>query len=127
MVLAIVLMVIGAIRVSAADEATAPLSPRSKAFSILASTYVTLNALDIYTTTSALRSGAGVEANPVVGPIAANPVALTALKAASTTATLVLAHRLWKHHRAGAITMLVVANIGMAVVVSHNAHVAGTF
>jgi hypothetical protein len=52
---------------------------------------------------------------------------LTALKAASTTTTVILARRLWKRHPAGAITLLVVANVGMAVVVAHNAHVAGTF
>jgi hypothetical protein len=65
-----------------------------------------LNALDIYTRTTALQSGAGIEVNPIVGNAAVNPVALTALQAASTTATLVPARRLWKRHPAGAITLL---------------------
>ena len=120
-------MIIGAVRVSAAEDDAGERRASSKAFPILASTYVALNTLDVYTTTMALRSGAGVEANPLLSPAAGNLAALTAVKAASTAATIVLARRLWKRHPAGAITLLVVANVGMAVVVSHNAHVAGGF
>jgi len=123
----LLLMSIVATRASAADETPGTSLRRSKSFAILASTYVALNAADIYTTATALRSGAGVEANPLVAPAAANPIAFTAVKAASTAATIVVARRLWTRHRAGAIALLVAANVGMAVVVAHNAHVTGAF
>jgi hypothetical protein len=126
-VLAIVLLLVGARQAFAADDTATDRGSHSNVFPLLASTYVALNALDIYTTVTAVRSGAGVEANPLVGAAAANPVALTALKAASTTATLALVRRLWKRHPAGAITLLIAANVGMAAVVSHNARAAGGF
>lgn len=99
----------------------------SKLFPVLSATYAVINALDVYTTTTALQSGAGVEANPLMSGVAGSPVALSALKAASTVSTIFLARRLWKRHPAGAITLLVAANVGMALVVSHNARVAGGF
>jgi hypothetical protein len=112
--------------VFATPAITAP-ATTSKVFVAMAATYAAMNALDIYTTTKALRSGAGIEANPLVGPVAGSPVALTILKAASTTSTIFLARRMWKQHPKGAIALLVIANVGMGVVVSHNASVAGGF
>jgi hypothetical protein len=121
---ALIIVILTAANVSAADNDSSAQAPRrSAAFATLASTYVALNALDVYTTTKAIESGAGVEANPLVGGAAANPIALSALKAASTTATIVLARRLWKKHPAAAIVLLVGANAGMSFVVMHNAGV----
>jgi hypothetical protein len=100
---------------------------RSLAFPVLATTYVALNAIDIYTTTKAIGSGRGVEANPVMGSVAGTPVALTAAKIATTATTLVLARRLWKQHKTASIVLLVTANAGMGFVVSHNTRVAGGF
>jgi len=117
------ILILTAAKLSAADETSAQAPRHSAAFATLASTYVALNALDVYTTTKAIQSGAGVEANPLVGSAAANPVALSALKAASTTATIVLARQLWKKHPAAAIVLLVGANAGMSFVVMHNASV----
>ena len=121
-VVVIVLLIFGAGTAAAAEEATAEHSAHSKAFPLLASTYVTLNALDVYTTTRALQSG-GSEVNPIVGPFAAHPVAFGALKAASTTATILAARRIWKRHPAAAIVLLIGANAGMSFVVVHNAGV----
>lgn len=112
---------------AAADDVQIDRGAHSRMFPILASTYAVLNGLDVYTTTAVIRSGSGVEANPLVAPAAGNPFALAALKAVSTTATIVVARRLWKRHPAGAIALLVGANIGMGLVVSHNARVAGGF
>jgi hypothetical protein len=121
---ALIVVFLAGTRVWAADnEAASDVPSHSKAFAVLASTYVALNALDIYTTTTAIRSGAGVEANPVVAPAAQNPVALSALKAATTATTIVLARQLWKKHPAAAIALLVGANVGMSYVVMHNAEV----
>ena len=100
---------------------------RSVAFPVLATTYVALNAIDIYTTTKAIGSGRGVEANPVLGSVAGTPAALTAAKIATTATTLVIASKLWKNHKTASIALLVSANIGMGIVVSHNARVAGGF
>jgi hypothetical protein len=113
-------LVVGATPVRAADDTT----PHSKAFPILASTYAVLNGLDVYTTTRALQSGAGVEANPVMGPVAGNTVALAAVKSASTASTIYLARKLWKQHPKSAIVLLVCANVGMGIIVSHNATIA---
>src|SRR5689334_13661207 len=121
---ALLIFILTAAKGSAADEISAQAPRHSAAFATLASTYVALNALDVYTTTKAIESGPGVEANPFVGSAAANPVALSALKAGSTTATIVLARRLWKKHPAAAIVLLISANAGMSFVVMHNAGVA---
>jgi len=125
--LAISLLVLGAAPTFADDAAVEPSVQTSKTFAILASTYIAVNALDVYTTTKALQSGRGVEGNPVLAPIAGNPWALTATKAAMTATSLLLARRAWKRHRVAAITTLVIANVAMGVVVAHNAHVAGGF
>lgn len=99
-------------------------SQSSKSFPILAATYIGLNALDIYTTTKAIQRGSGVEANPILAPAASTPVALTAMKIATTATTLVIARRLWKEHRTAGIVLMVAANIGTGFVVGHNAAVA---
>ncbi len=99
----------------------------SQTVRILSVTNVVLNGLDVYTTDVALRSGGGREANPLVAPIAGNVAAFGALKAVTTTSTIYAARRLWKQHPAGAITLLLVANIATGIVVAHNARVAGLF
>jgi len=122
-VVVIALVTFGAGNASA-QEAGADRGAHSKAFPLLASTYVTLNAVDVYTTTRAVQSGAS-EANPIVSPFAGSPVALGVLKAASTTATILAARQLWKKHPAAAIALLIGANAGMSFVVIHNARVLG--
>ena len=49
-------------------------------------------------TTTALRDG-GVESNPIMKGIAGNSLALAAVKAGTTTATIYLAHHLWQRNR----------------------------
>ena len=100
---------------------------RSALFPVLATTYIALNAIDIYTTTKAIGSGRGVEANPLLGSVAGTPVALTAAKIATTATTLVLAKKLWKEHKTASIALLVTANVGMGFVTAHNTRVAGGF
>ena len=82
-----------------------------------------LQAYDVFSTTTALRNG-GVESNPIMKGIAGNSLALTAVKAGTTTATIYLAHRLWRRHRrAQAIALMAITNGLMAGVALHNASV----
>jgi hypothetical protein len=102
----------------------APAAGGSVAFPVLAATYVALNAFDIYTTTKAVSSGQGKEANPILSGVAQTPVALTAAKIVTTATTLVIAKRLWKDHRAASIVLMVAANVGTGFIVGHNATIA---
>jgi hypothetical protein len=86
-------------------------------------TYVTLQALDVWTTTRSVAAGAR-EVNPAVGPFSKNYLALTAMKAATTSATIYFADRLWRRNRAGAIVVMAVLNGVSAAVVIHNHRVA---
>jgi len=82
--------------------------------------FAALQAADIHSTTMALSSGAGSEANPLMKGVAGSPAALIAVKAASTAGTIWAAEKLWKKHPVGAIAVMALANGMMAVVVAHN-------
>jgi len=82
--------------------------------------FATLQALDYHSTTRALASGAGREANPLMRPIVDNHAAFIAMKAAATTAIVFGTERMWKTHPRRAVVFMAVANSAMAVVVAHN-------
>jgi hypothetical protein len=78
-----------------------------------------LNALDVYSTNRALRGGAR-ELNPVMAPAGGSYAAALAIKAATTTSSIVLAERLWKKNRAAAIVTMAAVNGVTAVIVARN-------
>jgi hypothetical protein len=78
-----------------------------------------LQALDITSTRRALNAG-GVEANPLVAPIAGSPLAMLALKAGVTGAAIYASERLWKKNRVAAVMTMIGLNAAHAAVVAHN-------
>ena len=85
--------------------------------------FAALNVYDGLSTITALKRGAR-EANPMMGSVAGNPVALLAVKAGVTTASILFAERLWRqHHRTKAIAMMIAANGVMMAVAANNASV----
>ncbi len=83
-----------------------------------------LQVADLVTTQRALNGGTAREANPVMGPFAGNLRASIALKAASTTATILLTEHLWKKDRAAAVALMAALGSAYAVIAVHNARVA---
>lgn len=82
-----------------------------------------LQALDITSTQRALNAG-GVEANPLVAPLAGSPLAMLALKAGVTGAAIYASERLWKKNRVAAVMTMIGLNAAHAAVVAHNYGVA---
>src|SRR2546427_8393380 len=79
---------------------------------VLPALYVTLaafQAFDAYSTVRGLSGGAQ-ESNPLMQHVAGNTIGFVALKAASAAVPMILAERMWKHNKVGAIAMMVVAN-----------------
>jgi hypothetical protein len=92
---------------------------------VLPALYVSLSALqafDVYSTHQALAHGAH-EANPVMGGIVGNPIAFTAVKAATAVIPMLIAERMWKTNRLAAVLTMVAANSAMAIVAANNARV----
>jgi hypothetical protein len=85
--------------------------------------FVALEGLDYASTRKALASGAGREANPVMGPIVGNRAAFLAVKAGTAVGTMWIAERMWKKHPARAVVFMAVVNGVMATVVTHNMRV----
>jgi hypothetical protein len=77
-----------------------------------------LQAFDAYSTVRGLSRGAQ-EGNPLMQHVAGNTVGFLALKAATTAVPMILAERMWKHNKVGAIALMVAAN-GVAAVVGVN-------
>jgi len=90
----------------------------------LAASYATLQALDVFSTVTAVRSGRGQELNPMVGGLADRPAAFAAVKGAMTASTLFLMHRYAKHHPKAAVISMIALNIGYSYVVSQNLRIA---
>lgn len=82
-----------------------------------------LQVLDITSTRRALNAG-GVEANPLVAPLAGSPLAMLALKAGVTGATIYASERLWKTNRMAAVLTMIGLNAAYGAVVAHNYGVA---
>jgi hypothetical protein len=102
-------------------------SPKQKRPPVLVPMYVSfavLQGLDYSSTTRALRSGRGREANPLMRPIVENRPAFVAVKAATTVGTIWAAEKLWKKNRAATVVLMAVMNGAMGAVVAHNMSVA---
>jgi hypothetical protein len=85
--------------------------------------YGTLQALDVHSTLRAVDRN-GVEANPLLRPIASSPARLTAFKAASTAGIIYLTERLRKKHPVAALAFGIGVNSLQTFVVLHNYSVA---
>jgi Domain of unknown function (DUF5658) len=113
-------------QVQVAAPAQSFTQPTLKRPSVLVPMYVSFAALqgfDYASTTRAISSGAGREANPVMGPIVGNRAAFLAVKAGGAAGTMWIAERMWKKHPAGAIVFMAALNGVMATVVTHNMRV----
>jgi hypothetical protein len=95
---------------------------RPAALPALYASMVALQGLDIYTTQKGMALGAR-ETNPLVRN--GNTATFVALKAGSTAATMLVAERMWKKNRAGAIAFMAATNLVYGAVVAHNARVIG--
>lgn len=99
-------------------------TPEGKRPSMLTALYASLGAVqawDLYSTSAALKAGAH-EANPTVASFASNKGAMLGMKAATTAGTILMAERMWKKNRTGAVVMMTVINGAMAAVAMHNMH-----
>ncbi|HUE86838.1 MAG TPA: DUF5658 family protein [Vicinamibacterales bacterium] len=91
----------------------------------LMSLYVTAGALqvmDLYTTSRGLAAGAH-ETNPLIAK--GNAGTTIALKATTTALGIVIAEKMWKKNKAGAILTMLAANVVTAAVVANNYRVIG--
>lgn len=98
--------------------------PRPRVLLPLYTGLAALQAIDGYQTWSTVRTG-GVELNPLLSPIGGNPYGVAALKAAGTTATIVVVDRLRRRHPRAALVMMIAIDAGMSAVVVRNARVHG--
>jgi hypothetical protein len=97
-------------------------APAVKRPAALPALYVTLGvmqAMDLYSTSAALKAGA-TEANPTAAPFAGNTGSMIGLKAATMAGTIFFAERLWKTNKVGAIVMMAAINGATAAVSMHN-------
>ncbi len=83
-----------------------------------------LQALDFQSTRSALASGAGREANPMMNGVVGSPAGFVALKAVSGAAAIFAAEKLRPRNRVAAIVTMAALNGLYASIVSHNYKVA---
>ena len=104
-----------------------PQSARSAALFVptmaMYAAYGTLQALDVHSTLRAVERN-GVEANPLLRPVATSPAGLAAFKAASTAGIIYLTERLRKKHPVAALAFGIGVNSLQAFVVVHNYRVA---
>src|SRR4051812_39840619 len=84
-------------------------------------TFAMLEAYDGYSTIRGVGNGAS-ESNPLVVGLSQRPALFWTLKAATVAATTYSAERLWRrHHKKGAIAIMIIANGAMAAVAVNNA------
>ena len=115
---------------SAAGDADRSLKPVHvggglKRPAVLAGLYVSLAGLQAYdamSTARGLKQGAR-EANPLMQGAAKNSAVFWSIKAATTALPMVLAERMWKRNKVGAVVMMAVANSVAATVAANNARV----
>ena len=99
-----------------------PTASRPRVLPGLYVSLIALQAFDAYSTVRGISSGAQ-ENNPLMQHVAGNTVGFLALKAATATVPMILAERMWKHNKVGAIAMMVVANGVAAAVAANNAQI----
>ena len=78
-----------------------------------------LQGADLYSTHAATARGAS-ELNPLLNTVGGGPAGQTAVKAALTTSSILLAERLWKKKRVAAVVAMVAANGLMVFAVRRN-------
>lgn len=111
-----------AIVLTPAPVLAAPVAPKVKRPTILPVLYAMLGATqawDVYSTRSALTSGAR-EANPATAAFSSNTGTLMGMKVATTAGTILFAERMWKKNKVAAILMLTAINGATAAVSMHN-------
>jgi len=109
-----------AVVIVAATPAVRTLRERPSVLVPLYVGFATLQGMDYHSTSRALASGAGREANPMMRTIVRNRPAFIAVKAAASAGVILVGERLWKRNRVGAVVFMVVANGAMAAVVAKN-------
>ena len=89
---------------------------------ILPAMYVTsaaVQAMDVYSTTMALKAGAR-ESNPVAAPFAGNPGSMIGLKVVSTASAIYFTEKMWKTNPVKAVLVLAAINSATAMISMHN-------
>ena len=104
---------------SARAQESAPTSNDRGVLVPLYVSFTTLQVLDAHSTLRALDAGA-VEANPIMGRIADNPLPLFVVKAGAAAGTIFLTEKLRRRSRVGAIVLMATLNSAYAMVVTHN-------
>ena len=108
-------------------EIAAPVAPptntvelrRPRALPPLYVSFVTLQALDVHSTMTAVRVGRS-EGNPAMEGLVRQPAAFMAAKIAATAATFYISERLWRRHRVGAVVLMLAVNGAYGVIVANN-------
>jgi len=91
----------------------------------LAGLYASLAGLQVYdvmSTARGMKQGAR-EANPLMQGAVNNSAMFWSLKAATTALPMVMAEKMWKRNKVGAVAMMVAANSVAAIVAANNARV----
>lgn len=105
---------------------TAPVTPADTRWAArplqvgLASAFIALQSLDTMTTLRALQQPQNREANPMMAPFAAHPLAFVGVKAAGTATTLWLVRHLAQSRPRTAAVVLFAANTAIGFVVASN-------
>jgi hypothetical protein len=81
--------------------------------------FAAMQVLDTHSTLRAARDGA-VERNPLVAPLIERPMAVVAVKAATTVGAIWLTEKLWRRHRVAAIALMIGINGAYAAIVANN-------
>jgi hypothetical protein len=95
---------------------------RPKVLPVLYVSLAALQSYDVYSTTHGIARGAQ-EANSAMRGVVSNKAAFLAVKAGTTAVSILIAERMWKRNRVGAIVSMAVVNGIMASVAAHNASV----
>jgi cell division protein FtsB len=90
----------------------------------LYATYAALQLADVASTTAALRSGNGREANPLVRGYAHSPAAMIGVKAAITVGTILALERVREKRPVAVSLTLIALNATLAAVVINNSSIA---
>ena len=107
------------------DDAVLPAAvpvARPLALPPLYASFAALQVFDGYSTLAGVKHGA-TEANPMMQSVIGSPVKFWATKAVMTTTAVVIAERMWKKNKVGAIVTMVIANGVSAAVAARNASV----
>ena len=86
----------------------------------LYASYAALQAYDVFSTKQGLARGAR-EANPLMDGVVGHTSTFVALKVTAAVGTMVMAERLWKTNKVGAIAVMAASNGVAAVVAARNA------